>query len=157
MKNKNQFIIGIVVISALIAGAAYAEDPGTSCPMGKDKASCKDKKEGVMRQLNLTAEQKKLLKDSKEAHRAEMGQLAKALKEKRRELKDALAKPGVTKEQVDPIASQIKSIQTQMVDRRIDGILKVKGILTPEQFQKLQGMKKERQSKRHTKRPDENF
>lgn len=152
MKKRNQIIMGIVVVSTLIAGSAYAEDPA-ACPGGKDKTCYKDKKEAVMSQLNLTAEQDKLLKDSKTAHRAEMEQLVKALKEKRQELKDALAKPGVTKEQVDPIASQIKSMQAEMVDRRVDGILKVKEILTPEQFQKLQGMKEERQSKKHAKHP----
>lgn len=153
MKNMNKYIIGMVVISALITGPAYAEGSG-ACPTCEGKGFHKDKGEGITRQLNLTAEQDKLLKDSKAAHRAEMEQLMKALKEKRQELKDALAKSGVTKEQVDPIASQIKGLQAQMVDRRIDGILKVKGILTPEQFQKLQAMKEVRQSKRRAKRWD---
>ena len=150
MKNKIQSIIGIVVVSAFIAGSVFAEGPG-ACQSGKDKSWRKDKKEEIAAKLNLTAEQEKLLNDAKAAHRTEMEALRKAMKEKRQELKDALANPVVTRQQVEPIAAEIKGLQSQMVDSRIDGIFKIKTILSPEQFQKLQGMKEEWQKNKHDK------
>ena len=141
MKSKIGFIIGMVIIAALITGTAFAEN-SSGCPAGHGgQQGFKDKKMAIEHELNLTPEQDKLLKDAKSSHRAEMAALAKALKEKRRQLKDALAKPGVTKQQLEPITAELKQIQSQMIDARMGGILRVKEILTPEQFQKLQSMK----------------
>lgn len=136
MKNRAQLIIVTLVVSVFIAGSAFCETG--ACETGQGKASYKEKKKAVMRELKLAPEQDKLLKDAKAASRAQMAELGKALKAKRQELKSALAKPVVTRQQVEPIAQEIKALQSQMVDRRIDSILKVKEILTPEQFQKLQ-------------------
>ncbi len=136
MKNRTQLIIVMLVVSLFIAGSAFCEDG--ACQSGHDKAFHKDKQEAVTRELNLTPEQDKLLKEAKVACRAQMAELGKTLKAKRQALKDVLAKPGATRQQAEPIASEIKGLQSQMVDRRIDGILKVKAPLTPEQFQKLQ-------------------
>jgi len=40
--------------------------------------------------------------------------------------------------------AEIKRLQANMVDKRVDGIFKVKEILTPEQFAKLETMKDKR-------------
>jgi len=144
MKERIGFIIGVVVMAAFVAGPALADGMG-GCVTGQGAGQFhKDKKAAIARELNLTPEQDKLLKDAKTAHRAEMTASAGVLKEKRRQLKEALAKPGVTKQQLEPIAAEMKQLQSQMVDSRIDGILKVKAILTPEQFQKLESMKEGR-------------
>jgi len=149
MKKNTQFVIGMLICSALIAGSVFCETG--ACSSGERGGRYKEKRGAITRELGLTAEQDKLLKDAKEAHRAEMAELFQALKAKRQELKSALVKPGVTRQQVEPIAAEIKTLQSQMVDRRIDGILKVKGILSPEQFQKLQGMKEGWQKNGHMK------
>ena len=140
-------IIGIVIVMILIAAltgtAAFAE-------MGCD-AKCqldsrhKDKMEAVAKELGLTAGQEKALKESKEAFRAQVQGLRAQLKEKRQALKAELSKPGVTRQQVEPIVAEMKALQSRMVDQRIDGIFKIKEILTPEQFTKLQAMKGKRE------------
>lgn len=151
MKNAIKTIIGVIVILALAAGPAFAEGMG-GCAAGHAKGCFKEKKEAVFKELNLTPEQDKLLKEAKAAHRTEMEELGKALKAKRDALQNALSAPGVTRKQVEPIASEIKSLEAQMVDRRIDGILKIKEILTPEQYQKLQGMKEGWRKDGHNRR-----
>ena len=150
MKKKTQLIIGILIVSTLIAGSAFAENPN-ACSSDKRGGHYKERKEAIARELNLTSEQEKFLKDTKSAHRAEMAGLSQALKAKKQELQNALAKPGVTRQQVEPIAAEIKGIQSQMVDCRIDGILKIKTILTPEQFQKLQSKHEEWRKDGHMK------
>jgi len=155
MKKRIRLIIVMLAVSALITGNAFCETG--ACNWGKDKESYKEKKEAVTRQLNLTPEQDKLLKDAKAAGRAQTEATGKALKAKRQELQAALVKPGVTRQQLEPIASEIKALQSQMVDQKIDGILKIKGILTPEQYQKLQSIREERQKGGHMKNPEKRW
>jgi len=139
MKNRINLIIGMFIISAFIAGSAFAE--GGACQTDQSKANYKEKKETITAKLNLTAEQDRLLKEAKASQRAGMEALVTAIKEKRQELNTVLAKPGVTKQEIGPIVAEIKRLQAEMLDKRVDGILKIKNILSPEQYQKLQKMK----------------
>jgi len=149
MKKIAGSIIVMLIVSALVAGSAFSETDACSSCDGKGWRN--DKKEVIARELGLTPGQNKLLKETKEANRAQMMELRKALKAKREDLRDALAKSDATRQQVEPIASEIKKLQSQMVDQKIDGILKVKGVLTPEQFQKLQGKHEEWRKSGHMK------
>jgi len=139
MKRRIMLVIGMFVISAFIAGSAFAE--GGACPAGQGKANFKEKKESMTAKLNLTAEQEKLLKDAKASQRAGMEAIVTAIKTKRQELKAVLAKQGVTKQEVAPIVAELKRLEAEKLDKRVDGILKIKNILSPEQYQKLQKMK----------------
>jgi Spy/CpxP family protein refolding chaperone len=150
MKRKMALIVSVLVVSVFMASGAFCWDGG--CNSSKGDGRYKDRCADVTKDLNLTAEQEKLLKDSKTAHRAEMEAVMKTLKAKRQELKDVLSKPGVTKDQVAPVAAEIKALQAQVVDRRIDGIFTIKNILSPEQFQKLQAMKDKKEPKARGKR-----
>lgn len=149
MKSKIMVLIGIFIVSMFIAGSAFCDT--CAHDKGEGRGHSKDKMASIKKELALTAEQDKLLADAKSAHRADMKSLTQALKTKHEELKTALAKPGVTKENLEPIASQIKALQSQMVDRRIDGILNIKHILSPEQFQKMQSLKDGWHKDRHMK------
>lgn len=141
MKGKIQVIMAMVIAATLIALPAFCE--GYSHHKGSQGGNLEDKMVEIEKKLNLTPEQDKLLKEAKSAHRAEMESLKQAMGAKHKELQAEIAKPGVTKQQLEPIANQIKALQSQMVDRRIDGILNIKHILSPEQFQKLESLKEE--------------
>jgi len=152
MKEKLRLVVALVMISMFAAGTASA-DQGACAQGDKDRAGhYKEKTAAITAELKLTPDQEKRLNETKAAHRAEMTGLAGQLKAKRQELEAALTNPAATSQSVSPIATQIKALEAQMVDRRIDGILKIKEILTPEQYQKLQTMKGERQNKEHGKR-----
>lgn len=140
MKMNMRFIVVMAIVSVFVAGPAFAFGPGACSDEGR-KACFKEKKENLKKELNLTAEQDKMLTEAKDSHRAEMETLMKAIKDKRDALKEAIARPGVTRKSLEPIIADMKVLESQMVDHRIDGILKVKSILSPEQFQKLEKMK----------------
>ena len=53
---------------------------------------------------------------------------------------------------MEPILAEIKKLQSDMADKRADGIFSVKGILSPEQFAKLQSMKEKRMQDGNKKR-----
>jgi len=143
--RKIMMVIVIAVTAVFIAGSVFAF--GGCGYSGKDDKSCskpKSMKEEMKKDLGLTAEQDAQLKANKEAHRAEIKALREAMKAKKGELKAAIAKPGSTRAQVEPIATQLKALEAQMTDKRIEGIFAVKAILTPEQFAKLEAMKEKR-------------
>ena len=141
----------LILIIGVFAVALAAQDVfafGGACGVKKGDGACGYKgKGGIEQKLDLTAEQKEKLDATKAAQRDQMKKLSGAMKEERRELKEALAKPDATKATVAAIASEIKKLQAEMVDKRIDGILAVKQVLTPEQYAKLQEMKENRMNK----------
>jgi Spy/CpxP family protein refolding chaperone len=99
--------------------------------------------------LNLTDDQQKQLKENwkkqKEAMKGVFGQMKTA-----KEAFDAeIVKASPDMSKISTIQNQIKTLQSQMLDNRLNGILEVKKILTPEQFAGYMALKKERMLKKH--------
>ena len=149
MKTSINRVAAVIVVAIFIAGNAFA---GTACGAQAQHDKNLKAKDAFTRELNLNADQQKRLEQEKTANREAMEALRSALKEKHRELQDAIARPNATKEQVEPILTQIKKLQSDMADKRVDGIFAVKGILSPEQFAKLQSMKEKRMQDGRKKR-----
>ncbi|MCX5667316.1 MAG: periplasmic heavy metal sensor [Candidatus Omnitrophica bacterium] len=149
MKTNINTVVAVIVVAAVVAGNAFA---GTECGTSEQRGKGLKAKDAIARELNLSADQQNRLEQAKTAHRKVMETLRNALKEKRRELQDAVAKPDITRQQVDPILAEIKKLQSDMADKRVDGIFAVKGILSPEQFAKLQSMKEKRMRNGNKKR-----
>lgn len=148
MRKKIAGVIAVIIVAVFVAGSAFGE-------MGnpvEGRNGRHQKKAEIARKLGLTPEQDRILNEAREAHRKDMSDLRSLLKEKRQALKSELAKPGVTRQQVEPIVAQVKKLQSDMVDHRIEGIFKVKSILTPEQFDKLQEMKGQKGKGSHMKK-----
>jgi len=148
MKKQIKTIATIVVIAAFVSGVAFAE---TGCGFSGQRDKHDKAKDSITRELNLSADQQARLEQEKTANREAMKTLGSALKEKKRELQEAIAKPGTTREQVEPILAEIKKLQADMADKRVDGIFAVKNILGPEQFAKLQSMKEKKMQEGHKK------
>ena len=146
MRTNIKTVIVSLVIATLIAGNAFA---GTGCGFTGRRDKSAEGKDAVMRELNLSADQQKSLDEQRTAHRKAMETLSGALKEKKRELQDALARPDATKEQVATVLDQVKKLQSDIAEKRVDGIFAVKGILSPEQFAKLQVMRDKRMQDGH--------
>ena len=149
MKTNIKAVIAVIIVAMLVTGNAFA---GTECGFsgGRDKHS--KAKDVITHELNLSADQQNRLEQERTAHRKAMETLQSALKEKKRELRETIAKPGITRELVAPILTQINKLESDMASRRVDGIFAVKGILSPEQFSKLQSMKEKRmhnENKKH--------
>ena len=95
-------------------------------------------KSDIFKGLNLTAEQQKKLEENRKAQNQELVKLFQAMKQKQSQLKTALDNPASTRASIDPIVKDIKLIQSQLIDHRINGIFAVKKILTPEQYVQFQ-------------------
>jgi len=59
------------------------------------------------------------------------------LKEKRKELADELDKASSNPIKIRALISALKDIQGRLIEKRVEDVLKMKEILTPEQYQKF--------------------
>lgn len=157
MRNSKVIITGLAVL--FLATAAYAQTTAEKMPYGDSQKAGQankggDKKEGIMKALDLTPEQQQKLKENRQAQRETAERLHKEIREKQEKLRSALKSPDVTKAAVTPLVNEIKSIQDQLIDLRVEGIFTVKSILTPEQFAKFQEMTEKMQEKMKEKMKD---
>jgi Spy/CpxP family protein refolding chaperone len=147
MKKIKSVVVGLTVV-LLATNAAYAQQQST------DKQGGNGKKGEIFKELNLTAEQDKKLQENRLTERQEMMGLRNSMKEKQEQLQKVLEDSNTTKATVEPLAAEIKALQGQLVDHRINAIFAVKEILTPEQFAKFQQImeKKKEGKKGHSQR-----
>lgn len=133
MNKIKRIVIGLAIVF-LATSMAYAQLQGGS-KQHNDK-----QRERIFKELNLTPEQQKKLEENRKVQREDIAKLQQAIKEKHAKLQEELKNPGVTRSTVEPLVNDIKSLQAQLIDRRINGIFTVKEILTPEQFVKFQSL-----------------
>lgn len=139
---KNLMVIAFAVLGILAASNIYAAD--NSDAKGKEGAVSQarhkemgEKHQKMLDQLNLTPEQKKQLEDNKAKNREEMKATFENMSTYREELKAELMKPELDMNKINGIQSQVKTLQSQMIDNRLSSILDVRKILTHEQFEKF--------------------
>ena len=142
MNKMRTILIGVAIVSLVAVNTVYA--------WGRDgsKNDGKEDKAGIFKELNLTEEQQKMMKQNRTEQRQETEELFKSIKEERAKLQQALQDPSVTKDKVELIVAKIKSLEGEMVDNRVNGIFKVKEILTPEQYAKFNEMMEKQKSER---------
>ena len=115
---------------------AHAENaPGAEGPSQKWHSG--QRIQEIYSQLNLTDDQKKQLEANKQQHRAKMESARQEIKADKEALKEELMKPQLDMTKINAIHDQIKSLQYQMEDDKLNSILAVRAILTPEQFSKF--------------------
>jgi len=134
MKRILQSLIMVAVGVMIIVPTVSAQPPAPGLMMGHRKQVEKD----MFQKLNLTAEQKTKIKQNRREQQGKIEDLMEALQEKQAALRDTLSSSNVSRENVAPIATEVKSLQAKLIDCRIDGIFAVKEILTPEQYAKFQ-------------------
>lgn len=98
----------------------------------------------VVKQLELTPNQINELKKEREAYKVNVKETRKELWLRIKKLKLELENQEANVKVVYNIAGEVKELRETLLYKRIDSILSMKKILTPEQYEKLQVFKKER-------------
>jgi Spy/CpxP family protein refolding chaperone len=129
---KTHARVMLAVMAVTWGGLAAAEPYGYGSSRKEEKMRDHMKKE-----LGLSKEQQKKLDAHRIDQQAEMEKLMLDVREKREELKTALENPEMDKRTVQRINEQLKNTQNEMADKRLEGILYVRGVLTPDQFKKF--------------------
>lgn len=141
MKKTGLVIIGLGVFF-LTVSSAYAQAQKVGKPDGGRF------KESIYKELNLTPEQQKTLEANRKAQYERTSQIRATMMEKEKQLQQTLKDPAVTRAKVEPLVSEIKSLQAQLIDQRVNGIFAVKEILSPEQISKLTQLMEKRKENR---------
>jgi Spy/CpxP family protein refolding chaperone len=114
-------IVGVV----LGAGVAAAAEKVTSV-----EAVQVDLEDG----LGLTQEQKDKVRAVRDEYRSRRELLRNELNARYEALRKELDADTVVREKVDPMVAEIKTIQGQLIDNRVDVVLKLRAVYTPEQL-----------------------
>jgi Spy/CpxP family protein refolding chaperone len=149
MKLKRFFLISsLMFLTAGFGSSVFAEDDVTGLGYGP-KGNLNRKAEGkrmnaIHEKLGLNDEQKTKVEKLNDDHFKKVGELRKDLKAATDGLKAELEKEKTNKSAIKKLSKRIKNAQSKMVDLRTDHILNLKGILSPEQFKKLNELQNDR-------------
>ena len=91
----------------------------------------------MSKELGLTPEQEKQLEDYRAQNKEKVKDIHGKIKDKRKELREELQNQELDIARVAQVHSELKALEAQAEDNRLEGILKVRSILTPEQFRKF--------------------
>jgi Spy/CpxP family protein refolding chaperone len=160
MKTKMMKVMAVAVAAAMVfsAASAYAGEGWKGRKNGDGQEKRFDK---MAEELKLTPEQKAAL----EKQREETGPKMKALREKqsaaREQLKAELDKAAPDTATLAAIVENLKNLTGEQLQMRIDKVLAMKKVLTPEQSAKMKGImeekKKEFKDKRGKDMPHDDF
>ncbi len=133
-------LLFVLLVPSLARGESVPQ-----CPSGEGPRQFS--RRNVMRELNLTAEQSEQLKAEKQASRQKRQELQDQIRAKRQELRKELDKNVIDRNAVNTLIGQLKDLQGSLLNLRVDSILSMKQILTPEQFEKLRSLRQEKAEK----------
>ncbi len=103
--------------------------------------------------LGLTPEQKDKIRAIRDEYKSRRDFLKNELNSRYEFLRKALDADTLTQEKIDPMVAEIKTIQGQMVDNRVDVVIKLRAVYTPEQIRKIKQGAQVIPSKAAVKRP----
>ena len=155
--KRLSFVFAILIAATLLFDAAGAGDAFARGPGGGMKGfgpGGGKHLERLMEELDLTDDQRLKLDGNREAQMVLGQKLFKEFAEKQKELGEELESETTNRSKINALAADLKEIQGRMIDLRIDSVLAVKEILTPEQYKKFSEGVKTMRGKRHDKRKD---
>ena len=91
----------------------------------------------IVNELNLNPGQQDQIAKQKSSQKDESQKIKAQLKEKREELRSELDKESSDKVRIDAIISDMKELIAQRIQQRVESILTLKKVLSPEQFKAL--------------------
>lgn len=139
---KSKIVITILGL-VFIASSAYVEGSNSDKYNSEEwKAKKEARFEKMQKELNLTPEQAQRLKELRNQHREKRKNGWKDIRAKRQKLQEELQKPKLNEARVRQIHNELKALKAQKADQRLERILEVRKILTPEQFSKFMELTK---------------
>ncbi len=133
------------VLAGLSTSIIYAASP---VPLASRKEGFMKKidakQQEIYSNLGLTDEQKKLLEENKNKQIEQIKALFTQMRQKTALLRQELEKSELNMQAIYQTNNELKQLQAKMLDNRLERVLKVRKILTPEQFKKFEDKMNER-------------
>ncbi len=155
MRNKTKILKTTIALTLLAlffpVSLVYAQPPGGG--FGKGRHGKGDflrqlTNTDFVKELGLTDEQQTEFREHLADSSGQMKEMRKLLRDKRLNLRDELRKYDSDPNRIAQITSEIKALQAQFIDNRVASTIKLKEILTQEQFKKFQDKVDELMEKR---------
>jgi len=99
--------------------------------------------------LNLSDDQVKQLKDLHQKQKDALKSTFEQIKANRQAFESEIVKATPDMAKINDIQTQIKALQSQMVDNHLNSLLEIKKVLTPEQFAGYMALEKAKQMMMH--------
>ncbi|UCC95273.1 MAG: periplasmic heavy metal sensor [Candidatus Omnitrophota bacterium] len=116
----------------------------------QDRREYRGRKDTLFQDLGLSLQQQEEMRRHRQEHHERAKDLHRILRDTRKKLGDELDKAGSDEATINSLVAEMKELEAQMIDSRVQGVLEIKEILTPEQFQTFQEKtKKMREKKGH--------
>lgn len=152
MDKHIKHLILIIGLTSMMVGASgryaaawdWSEGEGQTSNWEERSAKWESKREEIYKKLGVTQEQAAQLKAQKAQHREGMKGLFQEIKAKREALGAELQKDTISLEAIHAVHNDLKALNARKEDRRLEGILAVRNVLTAEQFKKMMELKEER-------------
>ena len=136
LRSKGLILTAATGFGFLFMPVAQAEYDHSGDGVGKDK-KWEQKVEKFHKDLGLTPQQEQQLKAQREQYRAQKQALFGQIKEKTEQMQAELQKPDMNEAKVKQLHAELQSLRSKAADTRLDSVLAVRQVLTPEQFQKF--------------------
>ncbi|MBL7130947.1 MAG: periplasmic heavy metal sensor [Candidatus Omnitrophica bacterium] len=136
IKFKQAVVFAGVVAALFLSSAAYAQSVDNAA-QGEMRPR-REPKQRLIEELGLTVEQQEQIKEQCSENKEKNKELREKIRSKRLELKQELEKQNIDKSKIDSLVAEIKILMGQQLEQRVESILSMKEILTPEQFEKFQ-------------------
>ena len=148
MVMRRAKVVAILIVAVLVVLSASVIYAALPIPEVQQKEAVikkiDAKRQEVYSNLGLTSEQKKLLEENKNKHREQTKALFTQMRQKIASLRQELEKNELNMQVIYQTNNELKKLQAQMLDSRLERILEVRKILTPEQFKKFENKMNER-------------
>lgn len=135
------------LVLMLAAALAQTPPPPPGPPHGDGEMPGEREFGKHLKELDLTAEQTAKINAQRKEQKSAMKSIRESLMAKRNELRDELDKEKTDKAKIESITSELKRLEAQRIDQKVNGILQIKATLTPEQFKKLGSMREKHRGK----------
>jgi len=133
---KNYKMMFVLATLPFLAFSFDAEARGRGGKMNREGGPAE-----MMKELNLSAEQREKLVEIRKANRAKMETLRDKMNDFHKKMEEAL-QSNASADEARKLHKEYRPLRQEMEDQRFEQILKVREILTPDQRKKFrQGMK----------------
>jgi Spy/CpxP family protein refolding chaperone len=143
MKTKVGIGLAVVVVAAMVLSTTGAYAMGGWG--GKKDMEAHFKK--MAEELKLTPEQKAQLDKQRGEFMAKTQALREKIKAMRTSLRQELDKPASDKTRIDSLVAELKDVVGEQIRIKVDSIIALKQVLTPEQFARMNELRSEHMRK----------
>ncbi len=138
MKKTYFIILSLILFYSL---NAYSHGGYGSAKWWKDA--------GVVKELNLTEDQVNLIEQIFNSNKGQIADLNSQLKQKQSEFRSKIEDPNSSRDEVLELNDEVVHLKTKLKRLRLDMLLKIREVLTPEQRQNLHKIRFTEFKKKH--------